>query len=154
MKIRITLSIITSLLFLTNSKLIGQSNKHKIKSNNTTMNYIETFKIDSCDKIVLHYYKKMSDKRDGIPASKTIDITDKAVIQSIIMLLNKLPEKGDEMIKMGDVEILEVVLIQKNNLSYFTFYKNAIKTIDTSFYSNSPQEEKMLYDLLMEALRK
>lgn len=154
MKIRITLSIITSILFLTNSNLLSQSNKHKIKSNKTTMKYIETFKIDSCDKISLNYFKKMSDKRDGNQASKTINITDKVVIQSIIMLLNKLPDKGDEMIKMGDVDILEVVLIQKNNTSYFTFYKNSIKTPDTSFYSNSPIEEKMLYDLLMEALKK
>jgi hypothetical protein len=154
MKIRITLSIITSLLFLTNSKLLSQTNKHKTKSNKTTMKYIETFNIDSCEKISLLYFKKISDKRDGIPASKTIDITDKAVIQSIIVLLKKLPDKGDEMIKMGDVEILEVVLIQKNNSSYFTFYKNAIKTPDTSFYSNSPQEEKVLYNLLMEALKK
>ncbi len=118
------------------------------------MKYIETFKIDSCDKISLYYFKKMSDKRDGIPAAKSNDITDKVIINSILALLNKLPEKGDEMIKMGDVSILEVVLIQKNNHSYFTFYKNAIKTPDTSFYSNSPQEEKMLYDLLMVALKK
>lgn len=84
----------------------------------------------------------------------TIDITDKVIINSIITLLSKLPNKGDEMMKMGNVAVLEVVLIQKNNLTYFTFYKNFIKTPDTSFYSNSPQEEKMLYDLLMEALKK
>lgn len=116
------------------------------------MKYAETFKIDNCEKIALSYYKKMSDKRDGF-RPKTAEITDKTILGKTILLLNKLPDKGDMMVKMGDVPILEVILtINKDEQVSFTYYQKSIKTTDTSFYSKHPEEEKILYELLMSFL--
>lgn len=118
------------------------------------MKYIETFQINKCDKITLNYYKKMSDKRDGI-VPKSLDITDKVVLEKILSLMNKLPEKGDMMVKMGDVPILDVILTTDNSeVIYFTYYQKSVKTTDTSFYSSHPEEEKMLYELLTGMLNK
>ncbi len=112
------------------------------------MNYIETFKIDNCEKITLHYYKKMSDKRDGV-SPKSEEITDKTIFGKILLLMNKLPDKGEMMIKMGDVPVLEVIMtINKSETVYFTYYRKSVKTTDSSFYSNPPDEEKILFELL------
>ncbi|MBU1077207.1 MAG: hypothetical protein KKH98_07940 [Spirochaetes bacterium] len=117
-----------------------------------SMNYIETFKIPACEKIVLESYKKMSDSRDG-KAPKVREITDKDVLKKILALMNELPDKGEEMIKMGDVPIINVVLfIGHDKAVYFTFYQDMVKTPDTSFYSEAPAQEKELYDLLVSFL--
>ena len=113
-----------------------------------TMQYISTFQIESCDQITLQHYKKMSDARDGVLPAEAV-IQDKETILQVLTLLKQLPDEGDMMVKMGDVEILNVFLMNESNPVYFTFYVNRIKTPATSFYSNHPKEENVLYDLLM-----
>jgi len=145
-----------SLLFFANggqSACATELNAKPVKD--TIMKYAETFKINKCDKITLDYYKKMSDSRDGVkPKSK--EITDKVILEKILLLLNKLPDKGDHMIKMGDVPILNVILtVDKGEKIYFTYFQDMIKTPDTSFYySPGPKEEKVLFDLLKSILNK
>lgn len=125
-----------------------------LKSKNQTMKYINTFKIDKCDKITLHYYKKMSDQRDGI-SPKSAEIKDKAILEKILLLMNKLSDKGDKMVKMGDVPILDVIItIDKSETVYFTYYQMSVKTTDTSFYSNPQEEEKVLFEFLNAILNK
>lgn len=124
-------------------------NVNQYKTKEANMKYIETFKINKCEKITLHFYKKISDSRDGIPPLVR-EINDKEVLGEIISLLNKLPDKGDMMIKMGDVAVLKVIITLDNTASsYFEYYEDSIKTPATSFYSGSPGEEKKLYELLM-----
>ena len=144
-----------SLLFFTNSSQCQATELNPKPIKDTIMKYAETFKINKCDKITLNYYKKMSDSRDGVqPKSK--EITDKVTLEKILLLLNNLPDKGEEMIKMGDVPILNVVLtVDKGETIYFTYFQDMIKTPDTSFYSGpKPKEEKALYDLLKSILNK
>ncbi len=126
----------------------------KLKTD-SAMTYTATFQIKKCDKIILRYYKKMSDSRDGV-TTKSKEITDKVILQKILLLLKQLPDKGDMMIKMGDVPILEVLMtIDKGETVYFTFYDKMIKAPDTSFYSGTaPAEEKKLFDLLTSILNK
>jgi len=114
------------------------------------MNYIETFKIKTCNKITLQYFNKMSDARDGkAPIEK--EIIDENKLKQILFLLNKLPDEGDMMVKMGDVPILNVILqVDKNEPVYFTYYQSAIKTPATSFYSIAPTEVKLLHDLFLD----
>jgi len=144
-----------SLLVLTSYKQFYKSAESTQKSiQEKAMNYVTTFKIDKCEKIVLNSYKKMSDSRDGIkPKSK--EITDKAVLEKILALINKLPDEGTMMIKMGDVPIIDVILtINKAETVYFTYYQSSIKTPATSFYSDHPSQETQLYNLLIATLEK
>lgn len=150
-----TFTVFSFSVLLASAELSAQISDPKEKQKTIDMNYVETFKVGKCDKLALSYYKKMSDKRDGIKPSMSVEITDKGILEKIISLLNKLPDKGDMMIKMGDVSTLEAVLTTgKGENFYFTYYQNSIKTTDTSFYSTPPLEEKMLYELLMSLLKK
>jgi hypothetical protein len=145
-----------SLLFFASSKYFAQTadiNKKAIED--TDMKYVETFKINKCNKITLHYYKLMTDSRDGI-APKSKEITDKATLDKILLLVNQLPDKGTKMIKMGNVPLLDVIITtDKGETIYFSYFQGIIKTTDTSFYSDPrPKEEKILYGLLMSILNK
>lgn len=113
-----------------------------------TMQYTSTFQISSCDEITLQYYKKMSDSRDGVVPVQAV-IRDQETISRILSLLKQLPDEGDMMVKMGDVAILNIFVTNTSGSVYFTYYVDHIKTPATSFYSNHPKEEKVLYDLLM-----
>ena len=96
----------------------------------------------------------MSDQRDGI-SPKSAEIKDKAIFGKILLLMNKLPDKGDKMVKMGDVPILDVIItLDKSETVYFTYYQMSVKTPDTSFYSNPPEEEKILFELLNAIMNK
>lgn len=118
-----------------------------------TMKYIESFAIRHCEKITLRYYKKMSDLRDGV-APKTKVINDKSTIEKILLLVNKLPDKGEIMMKLGDVPMLQVILnTDKTENVFFSFYNQSIKTPDTSFYSNHPPAEKILFELFKSELQ-
>ena len=97
----------------------------------------------------------MTDSRDGI-APKSKEITDKATLDKILLLVNQLPDKGTKMIKMGNVPLLDVIITtDKGETIYFSYFQGIIKTTDTSFYSDPrPKEEKILYGLLMSILNK
>ncbi len=116
------------------------------------MSYVSTFQLKPCVKIKLEYFEKLSDERDGVAAKKTKELTDAKVISEIFALLTPLPDKGDMMVKMGDVPFLRASLIYADRTEYFTFFSKFIKTPDTSFYSPHPAEEKKLYDLLQSLL--
>lgn len=126
--------------------------KNKEKNKSTEVDYVKTFKIDSCEKITIRYHKKMSDSGKGItPKSK--EITDKATIHQLLELINKLPDTGEIMKKLGDVSMLQVFLtFNDKETAFFSFYGETIKTTDTSFYGKHPAEEKQIYDLLMKLL--
>ncbi|HEY9049326.1 MAG TPA: hypothetical protein VIN08_25665 [Ohtaekwangia sp.] len=146
-----------ALVLLAGAALITGCARQSDKTNDVNaliMNkkYTSTFKFKPCDKIILTYYDRMSDQRDSIPPHKTSTITDHATINRILALTDKLPDKGDIMIKMGDVSILETTLVYPDSVVYFTYYESRVKTPDTSFYSERPQEEKVLYELLISTL--
>ena len=115
------------------------------------MQYIETFKVKSCSRITINYYKNNTDARKG-KKPKSCETYDKDVITEILSLLNTMPDKGDIMVSWGKVPVLEVLLHDKN--AYFSYYNRKIKTPSTSFYSNDPAEEKELYSLLLNQLGK
>lgn len=143
------------LLFASNMCSMQAANLNIKPIKDSTMKYIETFKINKCDKITLNYFKIMSDSRDGV-APKSKEITDKVTLDKILLLINQLPDKGVKMIKMGNVPMLDVIMTtDKGETIYFTYYEGIIKTTDTSFYSDQrPKEEKILYGLLMSILNK
>ena len=117
-----------------------------------TMNYIETFQADVCDKILLEYYNRLSDERDNIAPQKEAVLTDAETIKKIITLIHAFPDQGDMMVKMGNVSVLKVTLIYKDKAVFFKYYENSVQTPATSFYSTPPKEEKLLYELLMAAV--
>lgn len=111
--------------------------------------YIETFRIDRCEKAVVSRRRKMSDRE---PAAVR-EVTDRAALDEIVSMLGRLPEKGEEMIKMGDVETVDTVLHSKSReIGNFTFYAGRLKAPDTAFYSHAPAEEAQLLALLRSVL--
>jgi hypothetical protein len=118
------------------------------------MNYISTFQLARPERMELEYYAKMSDQRDSIPAQKKKEITDGAQLDEFVAITSRLADKGDMMIKMGDVPLLHVILYYPDQKLYFTFYQSRVKTPDTSFYANSPQNEKDLHEFLFSLLNK
>ncbi len=116
------------------------------------MNYITTFQFARPERIGLEYFSKMSDQRDSIPAQKKKEITDAAKMDQFVTMTSKLTDKGEIMIKMGDVAILNVILYYPDQTLYFTFYEHRVKTPDTSFYANSPEEQKVLHEFLFSLL--
>jgi len=119
-----------------------------------TMTYITTFQFGRPDRIAIEYYNKMSDQRDSISAQSKYEITDSGKIDEFMNLASKLADQGDIMIKMGDVPVLNVILFYPDKKMYFTFYQNKVKTPDTSFYADSPEEEKILHGFLFSLLNK
>lgn len=112
--------------------------------------YLETFKIKECDKIILEYHRLMSDRQ----AQKTAEVNDSEGIKEILDLLRQIPETGDEMIKMGDVSVVKAFLYyQGNPLGYCEYYQDMLKKPDTSFCSQPPEEENRLYALLRTKLQ-
>jgi hypothetical protein len=106
---------------------------------------LENFRIRECDAIRLDARRKMSDRKPKATAM----VSDGRVIGEILALLARLPEKGEEMIKMGDVPTLEAHLsLGGKELGHFTFFAGRIKAPDTAFYSKSPEEEGKLLALL------
>ena len=118
------------------------------------MTYITTFQFDKPERIDVEYFAKMSDQRDSVPAAKKAQITDANTITTIMGYAGKLPDKGDIMIKMGDVPITNIILSYPDKKLYFTFYNHRVKTPATSFYSNAPADEKALYDFLFSIVNK
>ncbi len=111
--------------------------------------YLETFRIGGCDKAVVSRRRKMSDRK---PAAAR-EVTDRAALDEIISLLGRLPEKGEEMIKMGDVETVDAVLhSESREIGNFTFYAGRLKAPDTAFYSDPHPEEAQLLALLRSLL--
>jgi len=112
--------------------------------------YLNSFQNLRCDRAVLTRKRKMSDGK----AAATREISDPKALGDVLALLSRLPETGEEMIKMGDVETLETRLFEgSSELGHFTFFNRRIKAPDTSFYSKAPPEEAQLLKLL-EALLK
>ncbi len=107
--------------------------------------YLETFRIKECDKAVIARKRKMSD-----PKPKVVkEVADKAVLAEILSLLARLPEEGEEMIKIGDVATIDVRLFLGSvEIGNFTYFEKRIKAPDTAFYSNPPPEEAVLLSLL------
>jgi hypothetical protein len=114
-----------------------------------TMNYIETFQADVCDKIILEYYNKLSDEGDNIAPQKEATITNADTIKKITTLFRAFPDQGDMMVKMGNVPVLKVTLVYQDKAVFFKYYENSVQTPATSFYSTPPKEEKLLFELLM-----
>ena len=88
------------------------------------------------------------------PAQTKKEITDGAQLDEFVAITSRLADKGDMMIKMGDVPLLHVILYYPDQKLYFTFYQSRVKTPDTSFYANSPQNEKDLHEFLFSLLNK
>jgi hypothetical protein len=146
------LSVITTTLLLYNCNRSSQNLNSFESIKPETMNYIETFQADVCDKILLEYYNKISDERDNIAPQKETVLTNTDTIQNIINLIHAFPDQGDMMVKMGDVPVLKVTLIYEDKAVFFKYYENSVQTPATSFYSTPPKEEKLLYELLMAAV--
>lgn len=136
-------------LFLNSNQFAQVASFKQNQINETPMKYLESFKINSCEKITIYFNEKMSDSKNGKPP-KVKEISDKKDLKKIILLLNKLPDKGDVMISMVNSPVLKVIITQSEaEKSYFEYYGHSIKTPATSFYSESPIEEEKLYKLLM-----
>jgi hypothetical protein len=148
----VMLSVITTTLLLYNCNRSSQNLNSFESIKPETMNYIETFQADVCDKILLEYYNKISDERDNIAPQKETVLTNTDTIQNIINLIHAFPDQGDMMVKMGDVPVLKVTLIYEDKAVFFKYYENSVQTPATSFYSTPPKEEKLLYELLMAAV--
>jgi hypothetical protein len=146
------LSVITTVMMLHGCNRSSQDLNSSNSTKPATMNYIETFQTDVCDRILLEYYNKLSDERDNIAPYKQAVLTDPDTIKKIITLMHALPDKGDMMVKMGNVPVLKVTLIYKDKAVFFKYYENSVQTPATSFYSTPPQEEKLLFELLMAAV--
>jgi hypothetical protein len=148
----VMLSVLTAtmLLYGCNRSSRNLNSSESIKPE--TMNYIETFQADVCDKILLEYYNQLSDERDNIAPQKETVLTDTETIKKIITLIHAFPDQGDMMVKMGNVSVLKVTLIYKDKAVFFKYYENSVQTPATSFYSTPPKEEKLLYELLMAAV--
>ena len=111
--------------------------------------YLETFRIDGCEMAVISRRRRMSDRE---PAAVR-KVTDRAALDEIVSLLGRLPQTGEEMIKMGDVETVDTVLHSKSReIGNFTFYAGRLKAPDTAFYSRTPAEEAQLLALLRSLL--
>jgi len=117
------------------------------------ISYITTFQLNTPDRIEIELFNKLSDQGEGIPAAEKSEITDTEKINEIMNNASALPDKGDIMIKMGDVSVINVILIYPEKKLYFTVYENKIKTPDTSFYSTSPDHERKLINLLLSLLQ-
>jgi len=115
--------------------------------------YITTFQFDKPDRIDIELFNKLSDQDSGVPAVKKSEIIDENTIEKIMDAAGTLPDKGDIMIKMGDVSIINVTVVYPEKKLYFTVYHDRIKTPDTSFYSVSPDGEKQLVTLLSGILK-
>jgi len=117
------------------------------------MQYVETFKIQSCDRIEIRYYKKISDSRDG---RRTLSgkMIDKKDIERVLSLLSALPDSGEMMISWGPVPMMEVRLYENDEYKIISYFNSRIKTPATSFFSNPPAEEKEFYNFLMNYLKK
>ena len=114
------------------------------------LQYLETFKIEKCHTITLEYYPKMSDRTP----SRTETISNVDEIGKILALLNKLPEEGAKMKKMGDVPILRASMyLDGKGIGSFTYYREMLKLVDTSFATERSDEEAELYRLLKKKLR-
>jgi len=112
--------------------------------------YVESFKIRECDGIRLASRRKMSDRKPKAVA----EVSDAGVIGDVLALLARLPETGEEMIKMGDVPTLEAHLFKGGKeLGHFAFFGKRLKAPDTAFYSKGPEEEGKLFSLLEGILR-
>jgi hypothetical protein len=112
--------------------------------------YLESFKVQECDAIRLDFRKRMSDAKP----KTSREIADARAIAEILALLARLPETGEEMIKMGDVPTLEAHLfLAGKEHGHFTFFRDRLKAPDTAFYSTAPDEEGMLLALLEGLLR-
>ena len=107
--------------------------------------YLETFKVEACDRAVIEQKRRMSDSKP----KAVRDVGDLALVARIVEILSLLPDEGEEMIKMGDVPTIETRLYSGGSeIGHFTFYGKRLKAPDTAFYSGSPPAEKDLFDLL------
>jgi hypothetical protein len=122
-------------------------------SDEMTKEYVSTFQFEKADRIIIESYNKMSDQNDSLVLPKKAEIIDEPTIARISELAKVLPDKGEIMKKIGDVSLLEVKLVYKDKVLYFDYYRETIKTPDTSFYVNPPAEEKQLYDLLISLVK-
>lgn len=148
----VILSVLTTTLLLYSCNRSSRNSNSSESIKPETMNYIETFQAEVCDKILLEYYNKLSDERDNIAPQKETVLTDSETIKKIITLIHAFPDQGDMMVKMGNVSVLKVTLIYKDKAVFFKYYENSVQTPATSFYSTPPKEEKLLYELLMAAI--
>jgi hypothetical protein len=107
---------------------------------------VETFRVPDCVGAVIRRYARMSDPSPV----KTAEVSDAEALGGIPSLLRRLPDEGDVMVKVGDVPLLEVELDPgSGEPPQFSFFADSVKAPDTAFYSDSPPEEKQLYDLLL-----
>lgn len=115
--------------------------------------YIETFQVKDCSKIVLEQYGKMSDELSETPPEHIRVISDASTINSILTLAHALPDEGQIMKKMADGPLLKTTLFCKEDTVFFDYYSENVKTPATSFYAEHPKEEKELYELLVSLLK-
>lgn len=122
------------------------------KKEQIIVEYINSFQQSECEKITLELYEKMSDIKDGKRPRIAI-IDEAALTQKVVKMLKALPDKGDMMIKMGNVQLLKVTLHQGAARTYFHYYGTKVKAPDTAFYSNEPPEVIQLHTLFMEQFK-
>ncbi len=118
-----------------------------------TKEYVTTFQIAQPQRITIESFQKMSDQHDSTIVPKGAEVIDGPTIIRIVELVKALPDKGEIMKKMGDAPLLEVKLIYADKVLYFDYYSESVKTPDTSFYANAPEQEKQLFDLLNSLLK-
>lgn len=108
--------------------------------------YIDTFQVEECTKISISFYLLKEDK-----ITKEADIEDQKTITKILDLMRKIPDKGRIMKRMAPGDKLNVKLtLSENEVRYFTYFGNNIKTPATSFFpaGSGPKEQKELLELL------
>ena len=106
--------------------------------------YASTFQLTTPERIIVEDFTKLS---DSIPAKK-LEIQDPSTIKKILALLFQLPDKGEMMIKMGDVPLKRLNLVFTDRIEVVEFYNGRIKTPATSFYAQPQPMEQMLFELV------
>jgi hypothetical protein len=107
------------------------------------MKDLQWFKRFDCEKLQIVKYHSASSKI----IEKQITITDADYIKSFQSQINRLPTKGDEMIKMGpNACYLTLEFSCNGDKEIVKFYNSKINTPDTSFYSTTDGPDRIIWE--------
>jgi hypothetical protein len=74
-----------------------------------------------------------------------VRVSDQAVITDLMTRIKALPTRGEIMIKMGPVELTELIFEADGVSDEIAFYGKRLKTTDTSFYADSKIDREIFH---------
>jgi hypothetical protein len=134
----------TAILFFCAFVTLQCSPPKPVELKDMPMQYASTFQLTTPERIIIEDFVKLS---DSIPAKK-VEIQDPMAIKKIVALLFQLPDKGEIMIKMGDVPLKRLNFVFTDRIEVVEFYNGRIKTPATSFYAQPNPMEDMIFELI------